>query len=182
MVSLRNLASHASVHSTTHRWRPSFCELSTFFLATPLDATLLQRTCTFLVIVGFVGVKLLGTLPRSASSGTLDGPDGVQKLLEDHRVVDIGRREHHRERDAPPVDHKVALRARFPLIRRIRSGLWAPLLAGMIAESKEARSHSIWSSPPRRSSSTERRRSHTPASCHSFRRRQQVTPLPQPIS
>ena len=107
--------------------------LRTFHLLsryTPLDATLLQRTCTFLVIVGFVGVKLLGTLPRSASSGTLDGPDGVQKLLEDHRAVDIGRREHHRERDAPPVDHKVALRARFPLIRRIRSGLWPPLWPG----------------------------------------------------
>jgi hypothetical protein len=57
----------------------------------------------------------------------LDGPDGVQQLLDDHRVVDIGRREHHRERDASPVDHKVALRAPFPLIRRIRSGLLAPL-------------------------------------------------------
>jgi hypothetical protein len=56
-----------------------------------------------------------------------------------------------------------------------------PLYAGMEAESKEARSQSICSAPPRRSSRTERRRSHTPASCHFWRRRQQVTPLAQPI-
>jgi hypothetical protein len=63
------------------------------------------------------------------------------------------------------------------------SGLFfGPFLAGTLAESKEARSQSIWSASPRRSSRACTRRCHTPASCHSLRRRQQVTPLPQPIS
>src|SRR5215207_6814457 len=147
----------------------------------PLDPAFLERPRTLLVVVGFVGVKLLGTLPRPALRA-FDGLDRVQKFLEEHRVVDVSGTRDHRERDAPPVDHHVALRARFSLIRRIRTGFWTPFLAGMVAESKEARSHSIWSASPRRSSRTCRRRSHTPASCHSLRRRQQVMPLPQPIS
>ena len=52
----------------------------------------------------------------------------------------------------------------------------------MLAESKAARSHSIWLASPRRSKSTWCSRSHTPASCHSRNRRQHVTPEPQPIS
>src|SRR5215207_5012236 len=146
-----------------------------------LDATFSERPRTLLVVVGFVGVKLLGTLPRSALRA-FDGLDRVQKLLEEHRVVDICSTRHHRERDASAVDHNMALRSRLSLIRRIRAGFSAPFLAGTLDESKEARSHSIWSASPRRSSRTCRRRSHTPTSCHSLRRRQQVTPLPQPIS
>src|SRR5215211_3539683 len=52
----------------------------------------------------------------------------------------------------------------------------------MEAESKQARSHSIWSASPRRFKSTRCRRSQSPASCHSRNRRQHVTPEPQPIS
>src|SRR5215210_6857310 len=52
----------------------------------------------------------------------------------------------------------------------------------MEAESKEALSQSIRSASPRRSKKTLCRRSHTPASCHSRKRRQQATPEPQPIS
>jgi hypothetical protein len=55
-------------------------------------------------------------------------------------------------------------------------------LAGMEAESSEARSQSICSASPRRSRRTRCSLSHTPASCHSFKRRQQVIPEPQPIS
>jgi hypothetical protein len=141
-----------------------------------------QGSLALLVVVGLVGVKLLGTLPRSASSGTLDGLHSVDELFEDHRVVDVCRADHHTERDAPSVRNKVALRARFSFIRRILAGFRAPLLAGMEAESKQARSHSIWSASPRRSKSTRCSRSQTPASCHSRNRRQHVTPEPQPIS
>jgi len=41
---------------------------------------------------------------------------------------------------------------------------------------------SIWSASPRRSSKRRCSLSHTPASCHSLRRCQQVIPEPQPIS
>jgi hypothetical protein len=141
-----------------------------------------QGSFALFVIVSFVGVKLVGTLSRSAPTRTLDGLYSVDELFENHRVVDVCCAEHHTERYASSVRNKVALRARFSFICRIRSGFWSPLLAGMEAESKEALSHSIWSASPRRFNSTRCSRSHTLASCHSRKRRQQVTPEPQPIS
>src|SRR3712207_5146691 len=96
--------------------------------------------------------------------------------------MDVGCRVSHREGDAFSVDHNVALRALFALIRRVRAGLLAPPGAGTLAESKDALSQSISSALPSRSNKIRCRRSHTPASCHSLRRRQQVIPEPQPIS
>src|SRR5215216_3858148 len=145
------------------------------------DGTLPEGFLALFVVVSFVSVKFLGPLSRSAT-GSLDGLYAVDQLFENHRVVDVCRAELHTERDASSVRNKVALRARFSFIRRIRSGFWAPLLAGMEAESKQARSHSIWSASPRRFKSTRCRRSQSPASCHSRNRRQHVTPEPQPIS
>jgi hypothetical protein len=51
--------------------------------------------------------------------------------------VGIGSGEHYAERDAASVEHNMALRARFSLIRRILAGSCSPLFAGMLAESKE---------------------------------------------
>ena len=147
----------------------------------PLDAPFSQSLGALFVVVGFVGVHLIRALPRSASR-TLYRLDRVQKLLENHRIVDIGGSADHTERDARPLDHNMALRARLSLICRIRSGSLSPLLAGTLAESREARSQSICFASPRRSKRTRCSFSHTPASCHSRKRRQQVTPLPQPIS
>jgi hypothetical protein len=96
--------------------------------------------------------------------------------------VDVSGSADHTGRDARPLDHNMALRARLSLICRIRSGSLAPLLAGTLAESREVRSQSICSASPRRSKRTRCSFSHTPASCHSRKRRQQVTPLPQPMS
>jgi hypothetical protein len=127
-------------------------------------------------------MQLLGTLPRPAPTRTLDGLYGVDDLFEDHRVVDVGSGDDHRERDPFSVRNNVALRALLSFIRRIRSGFCTPLLAGMLAESTEARSQSIWSASPRRSSKMRCSLSHTPASCHSLSLRQQVIPEPQPIS
>ena len=64
--------------------------------------------------------------PRSAPTGTLYGLYSVQELFEDHRVVDVGGREHHRQRDAPSVRNKVALRARLSFICRIRCRFLGP--------------------------------------------------------
>src|SRR5215204_3102356 len=140
-----------------------------------------QGCLALLVVVGLVGVKLLRTLPRSAT-GTLDGLYTVDELFEDHRVVDVCGSEHYRQWDTPSVRNKVALRALLSFVCRIRSGFLAPFLAGIEAESSEARSQSIWSASPRRFSKMRCSLSHTPASCHSFRRLQQVIPEPQPIS
>jgi hypothetical protein len=135
-------------------------------------------------VVAFVGMQLLGTLPRSARTTARlpDRLDAIYSLLQELGVVDVCGAEYYRERDASSVRNNMALRARLCLIRRIRSGLLAPLLAGTLAESKDALSQSITSASPRRSKSTRCSSSHTPASCQSRKRRQQVEPEPQPIS
>src|SRR5215210_374083 len=141
-----------------------------------------QSSFALLVVVGFIGVQLLGTFPRPAPTRTLDRLYGVDELCEDHRVVDVCCARHYRERDTPSVLNKVALGALLSFICRILAGFWSPLLAGMEAESSEARSQSMWSVSPKRSRRTRCSLSHTPASCHSLRRRQQLIPDPQPIS
>jgi hypothetical protein len=135
-------------------------------------------------VIAFVGMQLLGTLPRPARTPArlLDGLDAIHSLLQDLRVVDVCGCEDYRQRDASSVRHKVALRARLSLIRRIRTGSLAPLFADTLAESRDALSQSISSASPRRSSSMRCNSSHTPASCQSRKRRQQVEPDPQPIS
>src|SRR5215212_9097527 len=65
-----------------------------------------QGSLALLVIVGFVGVELLRTLPRSAT-GTLDGFYSVDEFFENHRVVNVCRADHRTERDAPSVRNKV---------------------------------------------------------------------------
>jgi hypothetical protein len=96
--------------------------------------------------------------------------------------VAVGRAEHDRERDAVPVHEQVTLRAGAAPVGRIRPGLFAPLLAGMLAESSAARDQSMRPRLPSRSSRSRCSRSHTPARCQSRSLRQQVEPLPQPNS
>jgi len=132
-------------------------------------------------VVALVGMQLLRSL-TPPSTRRLDGRDGTDEPLKEHRVMPVGATQEADERDAPSVDNKMALRARFALIRWVRAGFSAPLFAGTLAESSEARVQSISSAAPRRSNKVWCNRSQTPASCQSRSRLQQVTPLPQPIS
>src|SRR5215210_1989773 len=93
-------------------------------------------------VVGLVGMQLLGALARPAT-GLLDRLDGIHGFLLDLGVVDVCSRVDHRQRDASSVDHNMALRALFALIRRVRAGLLAPPGAGTLDESKDALSQSI---------------------------------------
>ena len=90
------------------------------------DASLAQSHPTASEVVALVRMQLDLTLAWS-TSGSLDRSDGIYHLLEHHAVVDICRRVPDRERDAVPVDHNMALRARFAAIRWIRAGLGPPL-------------------------------------------------------
>jgi hypothetical protein len=145
------------------------------------DAPVTTRGSTMGGIVAFVGVQLGGPSAGTAQR-TLDGRDGVQHGRQRQRVGAVSGAEAQGEGDAAPVDQQQLLRARLAAIRRIRAGNWAPLFAGTSRLSRHARDQSIWSASPRRSSRTRCRRSQTPAWCQSRNRRQQVTPLPQPIS
>jgi len=152
---------------------------------TNLDMATAQRLPTARIIVAFVGVQLGGPLPALAG-GTLDRRDRIEQLVEDDRVVAVGSGQERSERDPAAVAHNMALRARHPLglaaIRRVGAGELAPLLAEMLAESSDARLQSMRSASPRRSRRARWRRSQTPASCQSRKRRQQVMPEPQPNS
>jgi hypothetical protein len=145
------------------------------------DMTLLQRPMTARIVISFVRVQLVGSLPwpsaRSENSG-----NGIDHRLQHLRIVDVCSRMPDRQRDTSAVDHKVALRARFAPVRRIGTGFLSPPGAATVPESSEARDQSIWSAAPSRSSRTRWRSSHTPAACQSRKRRQQVIPLPLPIS
>jgi hypothetical protein len=123
----------------------------------------------------------MGSLPRPSERSENRG-DGINHRLQHLRIVDVGSRMSDRQGDTLAVDHKVALRARFTSVRRIGAGLLSPPGAGTVPESSEARDQSIWSANPSRSSRMRWRSSHTPATCQSRKRRQQVIPLPQPIS
>src|ERR671935_195092 len=146
-----------------------------------LDVAPPQGLATARNVVGLVRVQLVRAC-AGPSAAALDGGNAVQQGLKDGGLVLVGPREQHRERDAAAVDHKMALRARLAAIRRIRTGRSAPFFAGTRALSMLARLQSIWSASPKRLRRTCCRRAHTPACCQSCKRRQQVTPLPQPIS
>lgn len=146
-----------------------------------LDASISARTAAPRVVVAFVGVQLGETKPRT-TSGTRNGGDTIQQIFQNLGVVNVGCRQQQAQRNALSIDEKMMLRARFAFVRRVGAGLVAPFLAATVAESTTARLQSISPARPSFSRSKRRNRSQTPASCQSLRRRQQVMPLPQPIS
>jgi hypothetical protein len=148
------------------------------------DAALTQVLAAAGDVVRLVGVELQRALARSPwpAARPEDRRDVVDEVLEEPRVVRVRRREAEDQGDTSAVDHKMALRARFAAIRRIRPGRFAPLFAGTLAASRLARDQSSWSASPNQSNSTWWSRCQTPASCHATSRRQQVEPLPQPSS
>jgi hypothetical protein len=145
------------------------------------DVPTAQRRAAARDVVALVGMQLPWAL-AAAPIGLPEGRDGIEQCLEDDGVVAVGPGQERSERDAIPVSHKMALRARFAAIRRVRTDGFAPLLAGMLALSREARLQSMRSASPSRSSSSRWSRSQTPASCQSRNLRQHVTPEPQPSS
>jgi hypothetical protein len=132
-------------------------------------------------VVGFVGVQLLGSLPRPASQ-LADRLYSIKAFKHHRRVVHVSSAYDYRERDAFSFDHKMALRARFPAIRRIGAGSCPPFGAGTENESTEARLQSNLSASESCSSRAWCSLCQTPACCHSRSLRQQVEPDRQPIS
>lgn len=145
------------------------------------DPSLSQRLPVSFRVVSFVSMHLLRSLTRSASF-SFDGRNGINHRLQHLGIVNVGSGASYREGYSPSTDHKMALRAWFALIRRIRTDCFAPFLARILAESKHARSQPISPASFSLLSNTWCSFPQTPACCQSRRRRQQVMPLPQPIS
>ena len=132
-------------------------------------------------LIALIRVQL-GRAPARTSSRSLNRVDGVHGLLKPRGVADVGSCQLDRERDTLSIDNNMPFCALFAAICWIFPGFFAPPGAGTVEVSMEARLQSIRSAWPNRSNKTWWRRSQTPASCQSRRRRQQVIPLPQPIS
>ena len=133
------------------------------------------------IVIPLVRMQFGGPEPRSTSRAR-DGMNRIEQLFENPRVVDVSRGQHHTERNAVAIDKKMMFRARFALVRWVGPCFFAPFLAATVAGSTEARLQSISPALPSFSRNTWCRRFQTPFACHSSRRRQQVIPLPQPIS
>ena len=136
---------------------------------------------TYRIVIAFVTVQFLRSLARTPFR-SLDRFNCIKHLSQHLRIMKISRTLLHRERDALSFDHNMALRARFPAIRRIRPGRRAPFGAGTENESIQARLQSILSESPSLSRSSWWSLCHTPRLFQSLNLRQQVTPEPQPIS
>ena len=148
------------------------------------DASLAQSLAAPLEVIPFVSMQLRGPLssPSTQQPSLLDGFYSIHNIGQSVAVVHVSSSAHYRKRDSLPVDHKMALRARFSLIRWIRASCIAPFLARTVAVSTEARDQSILPASPSLSNSTLCRLSHISACSQSLSLRQQVIPLPQPIS
>ena len=145
------------------------------------DATLPARTATPGIVISLVGMQLVRTKP-GPTSGSGNGRNAIQQIVQNFGIVNVGSRQEHGQRNALSIDEKMVFRARFALVRRVGPGFVAPFLAATVAESTAARLQSISPTRPNFSKNMRCRRCQTPAACHSLSRRQQVIPLPQPIS
>ena len=134
------------------------------------------------IVVALVRMQLVGPMAGPAPASRPERRDRIQHGLQHAAVVDVGGGHLAREGNPGPVDHNMLLRARFALIRRVGSGLRAPLFAARLRESTAARLQSMRSAAANRSSRTRCSRFHTPRRCHWRSRRQHVTPLPHPIA
>jgi hypothetical protein len=144
-----------------------------------------QRLSTARDVIGLVRVQLRWPFAWSAARAS-DRRNCVQQRFEVDAVMAVRRSQQDRERNALSIDDQMPLRAGRPLgvalVGGIRTDLLAPLFAGILALSRLARLQSIWSAAPSWSSKAWWSRSQTPACCQSRNLRQQVTPLPHPIS
>jgi hypothetical protein len=132
-------------------------------------------------VISTIALNAVGTLPW-ASALARDRWNRQDQRHELGYIMGMGRRERRCERDAPGVANEMVLAAGFTPVRGVGTGFFPPCMARTDELSTTARDHSICEAACSRVSNTRCSRAHTPARCHATRRRQQLTPEPQPIS
>jgi len=140
-----------------------------------------QVVAAFWEVISFVGVDFMRLFAGPARLAS-NFRKCVKNRLEEHGVMPVSSAEHDDKRDALSVHRDVSFGSAFPFVCRVRPCFRAPRGAGTVPESTENRSQSKASATLSSRRSSLWSRSHTPACCQSRRRRQQVMPLPQPIS
>ena len=132
-------------------------------------------------VVGAIALDAVGSAARVADRAA-DGWNRLDQGEQLRHVVAVGFGEPSRQGDAVAIGDHVMLAPQLPSIRWRRAGFFPAWCARTEDESTSARDQSSWWAPWSRSSRTRWSRDQTPACCQSRRRRQQVTPEPQPIS
>lgn len=117
-----------------------------------------------------------------AATFAAHGRDGFDQRLKFGDVIRVCAGQAGRQRKAVGICDYMVLAARLGFIRGIRPGFGPPFSARSGELSTTARDQSIWSAAWSLANKTSCSRCQTPAACQSRRRRQQVMPLPQPIS
>jgi hypothetical protein len=113
---------------------------------------------------------------------TTDGWNRVNERQQLGDVMAMGTGQDDRERHPICVSSNMVLGARSRTIYGVWPSFWPAPIARTEDESRITREKSIWPATRNSASSSSCNRSHTPASCQSRKRRQQVTPEPKPIS
>jgi hypothetical protein len=85
------------------------------------NPSLAQQLSAERVVVSFVGMYLVWPETRASRSGGVDSRDCIDDGLQRLAIVPVGARHHQAQRRAMAVDRKMALRALFAAIRRVRS-------------------------------------------------------------
>ncbi len=145
------------------------------------DAALLQPAMMRGTAVGAIALHDLWPLTR-ATDLARHGRNGRHERLELAAVMHVGRRQLDAQRQALGIGAKMMFAARFAAVRRVGSRLKPPKTARTLLESTTARDQSSRSATCKRRNNSRWSFSQTPAFCQSRSRRQQVMPLPQPIS
>jgi hypothetical protein len=146
------------------------------------DSPFPQRSSYFRFgIVGAIGIQFVRSAP-SSSTRALDGRDGIHQGNGLLGVVFIRSGLDHRERNAFAIADDVPFRAVFPAICGTGSSFRPQKRALTELLSTTALDQSIWSANPNLSRMAFQTFRHTPDTCQSRSRRQQVIPLPQPSS
>jgi hypothetical protein len=117
-----------------------------------LDPAAMQKPAAAGEVIRLVGMELGRTFAPMSGWGA-DQRDRIDQILEHHAVVAVGSGQQAGQRKAVPIRNQVAFCAWLAPIGGVRTDRGAPLLAGMLALSTQARDQSIRSAAPSRSSS-----------------------------
>lgn len=144
-----------------------------------MDTAAFEMSTAARVVVSLVCVQLTGPAARSTWLATHRW-QGVNQLIEDHRIVTIGSCDAKDQRDALAVRDEMALAAKLSSVPGIGARVRAPRGLATLAPSMLTRLKSSLPAPRNSCKSSRCRSCHTCAACQSRRRRQQVIPLPNP--
>lgn len=140
-----------------------------------------QPTTMGTATISAISLHDLGPLPR-ATGFAAQCWNRQHQGLQLAAVMHIGGGDLDAQRKSLGIGAKMMLAARFAAVRRVWPRLKPPKTARTWLESTTARDQSIRSATCKRRNNSRWSFSQTPACCQSRRRRQQVMPLPQPIS